>query len=113
MSEASLCLPSEARLCLPSEARLCLPSEARLCLPSEARHHLSLPQELAGKPAGGRFAASIYIYILEYRSLRSRILALRWRCGVGRRTACMSDAAVLLTKKNQNDLISFKFSKLV
>ena len=38
-------------------------------------------------------------YILEYRSLRSRILALRYRCGVGRRTARMSDAAVLLTKK--------------
>ena len=28
----------------------------------------------------------IYIYILE-----SRILALRWRCGVGRRTTCMSE----------------------
>ena len=35
----------------------------------------------------------IYIYILESLSLRSRILALRWRCGVGRRTARMSDAA--------------------
>ena len=45
-------MPSEARLCSTSEARLCSPSEARLCLPSEARHHLSLPQELAGKPAG-------------------------------------------------------------
>ena len=65
-SEARLCLPIEARLCLPSEARLFLPSEARLCLPSEARHHISLPQELAGKPAGGRFAASIYIYIYLY-----------------------------------------------
>ena len=61
-SEARLCLQNGARLCLPSEARLCLPSEARLCLPSEARHHLSLPQELAGKPAGGRFAA-IYVYM--------------------------------------------------
>ena len=35
----------------------------------------------------------IYIYILESRSLRSRILALRWCCGVGWRTARMSDAA--------------------
>ena len=35
----------------------------------------------------------VYIYILESRLLRSRILALRWRCGVGRRTARMSDAA--------------------
>ena len=41
----------------------------------------------------------IYIYLLESRSLRSRILALRWRCGVGLRTARMSDAAFLLTKK--------------
>ena len=41
----------------------------------------------------------IYIYILESRSLRSRILALRWRCGVGRRTARISDIAGLLTKK--------------
>ena len=30
-----------------------------ISMPSEARHHLSLPQELAGKPAGGRFAASL------------------------------------------------------
>jgi len=41
----------------------------------------------------------IYIYILEYRSLRSRILALRWRCGSTSRTARMSDAADLLTIK--------------
>ena len=52
-----------------------------------------------------------YIYILESRSLRSRILALRWRCGVGRRTARMSDAAVLLTKKYSkwsNQIQNFK-----
>ena len=57
----------------------------------------------------------MYICILEYRSLCSRILALLWRCGVGRRTALMSDAAVLLTKKNiyQNGLIRFKNLKLV
>ena len=55
----------------------------------------------------------MYIHILEYRSLRSRILALRLCCGVDRRTAHMSDAAVLLTKKNQNGLIRFKISKCV
>ena len=56
----------------------------------------------------------IYIFILEYRSLLSRILALRLRCGVGRRTALMSYAAILLTKKNnQNVLIRFKISKII
>ena len=59
------------------------------------------------------FYIYIYIYLLESRSLRSRILTLRWRCGVGRRTARMSDAAVLLTKKYQNGLIRFKILKLV
>ena len=34
----------------------------------------------------------VYIYIIGYRSLRSRILALRLRCGVGRRMARMSVA---------------------
>ena len=53
----------------------------------------------------------IYIYILEYRSLRSQILALRQRCGMYSRMARMSDATVLLTKKNQKGLIKFKIPK--